>query len=234
MSKIDLRLGDCLEVMKTIPDESVDLIITSPPYNLGKVHHTGNYKFTSYKNYIDDMPEEEYQQWQIAVLNECFRVLKRNGSMFYNHKNRIREGLQISPYSWLFLSKFLIKQELVWFNRSQNFDKVRFYPMTERIYWLVKDKTTKLQNIINHHDLFTSKDWKPEGTKGEFKRAFPLQMPLDIIQCFPLSQVVLDPFMGKGTVGNACKILNKDFIGIDVDETAFEIAKERIEKEEEE
>lgn len=225
---IDLRNGDCLELMKQISDESVDLIITSPPYNLGKTHHTGNNRFKSYSEYNDDMPEELYQIWQIEVLNECYRILKPDGSMFYNHKNRIRQGKQITPYEWLLKTKFIIKQEVVWFNRSQNFDKCRFYPMTERVYWLTKSPKTKMFNAINHHDVFDSKDWKPEGTKSEFKRAFPVKMPKDIISCFPDAKIVLDPFMGSGTTGVACAELGVDFIGIELDKRYFDMSKKRI------
>jgi modification methylase len=228
MSEITLLRGDCLELMKNIPDGSVDLIITSPPYNLGKTHHTGNNKFKSYNEYDDDMPETLYQQWQIKVLNECYRVLKDGGSMWYNHKNRIRNGVQITPYEWLLKTEFLIKQEIVWFNRSQNFDKCRFYPMTERVYWLAKNPKTKMFNAISHHDVFDTKDWKPEGTKGTFKRAYPVKMCTDIISCFPDSKIVLDMFMGSGTTGVACAITNRDFIGIELDESYFDIAKGRI------
>ena len=90
---------DCLEGMRQMEDESVDLVVTSPPYNLGNDHHTGNKKINPYD---DDMDEEQYQQWQVQVLNECARVLKPNGSVMYNHKNRIRDGFQISPYEWLY------------------------------------------------------------------------------------------------------------------------------------
>ena len=127
--QVDLYNGDCLEVMRELPDESVDLIITSPPYNLGKTHHTGNKRFKSYSEYNDNMPEELYQRWQIEVLQECFRILKPSGSMFYNHKNRIKKGVQITPYEWLLKTDFVIKQEIVWQNGSQNFDKIRFYPI---------------------------------------------------------------------------------------------------------
>src|SRR6056297_967674 len=98
--------GDCLEEINKIPDNSVDIIITSPPYNLGNKHHTGNKYHSAYN---DDLPEEEYQKQQIKVLNECFRVLKEDGSMWYNHKNRIKSGVQITPYEWLLKSKFIIK-----------------------------------------------------------------------------------------------------------------------------
>ena len=181
---------DCLDGMKRIPDGSVDLIITSPPYNLGKNHHTGNNKFKSYSEYNDDMPEPLYQKWQIDVLGECYRVLRPSGSMWYNHKNRIRNGAQTTPYKWLLQTDFIIKQEVVWFNGSQNFDKIRFYPMTERVYWLVKSPKTKMFNAINHHDVFNAKDWKPEGTKGEFKRAFPVKWPRTIYRASLKPRVV--------------------------------------------
>ena len=227
---IELRQGDCLELMKELPSESIDLIITSPPYNLGKTHHTGNNRFEGYKTYEDNMPEEEYQKWQIEVLQECFRILKHDGSLFYNHKNRIRGGVQISPYEWIFLTDFTIKQEIVWFNGGQNFDKCRFYPMTERIYWLTKSSKTKMVNTINHHDVFGVKEWKPQGTKNEFKRAFPVELPQDIISCFPNANIVLDPFMGSGSTGVACVNTGRKFIGMELDHGYFEIAKNRIEE----
>lgn len=177
--------------MKNIPDGSIDLIITSPPYNLGNTHHTGNIR---HKVYDDNMPENEYQAWQVQILNECYRVLKYDGSVIYNHKNRIKNGVQITPYEWILKTPFIVKQEIVWFNGSQNFDKIRFYPMTERIYWLAKSPKTKLFNIINHHDLFDTKEWKAVGTKGEHKRAFPEKMVEDFIKCFPDAKIILDPF----------------------------------------
>lgn len=216
---------DCLSALKGIKDASVDLIITSPPYNLGNKHHTGNKHHNPYE---DNMAEADYQDWQVNVLNECYRVLKDDGSLMYNHKNRIKNGIQISPYQWLFKSKFIIKQEIVWFNGSQNFDKIRFYPMTERIYWLAKSSKTKLYNAINHHDFFNKSEWKSEGTNKSHTRAYPVKLCEDLISCFPDSKVVLDPFMGSGTTGVACKLLGKDFIGIELNEEYFNLAKERI------
>lgn len=224
---IELIHGDCLIEMKKIQDSSIDLIITSPPYNLGNNHHTGNKR---HKAYNDNMNEEDYQVWQIKVLDECYRVLKNSGSMLYNHKNRIKDGVQISPYQWLFKTWFQIKQELVWFNGSQNFDKCRFYPMTERIYWLTKHPKTKLINSINHHDLFMKKEWNAVGTKGKHTRAFPEKMVSDLLLCFPNAQKILDPFMGSGTTGVVCKDLNRNFIGIELDKNYFDISKRRIQQ----
>ena len=216
---------DCLKVLPTLEEGSVDLIITSPPYNLGNKHHTGN-KY--HKTYDDNLPEDVYQAQQLQFLNECFKVLKETGSLIYNHKNRIRKGRQLSPYEWIFKSNFVVKQEIVWVNRSQNFDKMRFYPFTERLYWLTKKPETKLFNAINHYDVFDWKEWKPVGTKGNHTRAFPEKMVEDMLKCFPNAKVVLDPYMGSGTTGVAAKNLNREFIGIELDKNYFDIAEKRI------
>ena len=216
--------GDCLEIMKEMPDKSVDLVLTSPPYNLGNNHHTGKKKHNPYN---DNLPEEEYQRWQIEVLDEAYRITKDNGSILYNHKNRIKNGVQITPYEWLLKTKWIVKQELVWFNRSQNFDKIRFYPMTERIYWLAKSKDTKINNVINHHDLF---EWKPVGTKGNHTRAFPVEMAKDLISCFE-GDVILDPMCGSGTTLLGAKYLNRKYIGIELSPEYVKIAEERLRQE---
>lgn len=219
---------DCLEGLKQLDDESVDLIITSPPYNLGKSHHTGSNHFKAYTDYDDNMPEELYQKWQVEILNECYRVLKKDGSLMYNHKNRIRNGEQIEPYRWLYNTPFVIKQEIVWQNGSQNFDKCRIYPMTERVYWLAKDSKTKLFNAINHHDVFTRAEWQPVKTKGAFKRAYPEKMVEDLISCFPDAKVVLDPFSGSGTTCCVARRMGKDYIGFELSQESCKIAEERL------
>mgnify|MGYP001135818206 CR=1 FL=1 len=216
---------DCLEGLKKLNDSSIDLIITSPPYNLGNNHHTGTKK---HKPYEDNMKESDYQKWQIEVLNQCFRVLKKGGSMFYNHKNRIKTGIQISPYEWILKTNFIVKQEIIWVNRSQNFDKIRFYPWTERLYWLAKDPKTKLKNVINHHDVFDWKEWRPVGTRDDHTRAFPEKMVSDLIKCFPQSKIVLDPFAGSGTTPCVAKKMKKQFIGFENDEKYCNLSNKRI------
>ena len=176
--------GDCREILPELPLESVDLGITSPPFNLGDDHHTNSFRHTPYP---DDMPEDEYQSSQIEILHQVYLIIKSDGSFFYQHKNRIKEGLQISPYQWLFKTPWLIKQEIVWENRSHNFDPIRFLPKTERIYWLAKAASTKLTNSLGLEDL-----WRivPEGTEGRHKRAYPQELPEKIMSCFPNANVI--------------------------------------------
>ena len=218
---------DCMEGMKRYGDKHFDLIITSPPYNLGKQHHTGGKRFTPYNSYNDNLIETEYQNLQTEVLKECYRVLKDDGAMFYNHKNRIKDGVQISPYEWILKTPFIVKQEIVWFNRSQNFDKCRFYPMTERIYWLQKGVKSHFQNNINKHDIC---EWQAVGTDKEHKRAFPVKLVKDLLACFPQQGIVLDPFMGSGTTGIACYDMGFDAVGFELDKDYYEASKKRLEE----
>jgi site-specific DNA-methyltransferase (adenine-specific) len=220
----ELYLGDCLEYMKSMPDKSVDAVITSPPFNLGNDHHTYNKRHYPYD---DDMPEEKYQEWQIIILDGLYKILSDVGSLFYQHKNRIRNGIQITPYQWILKSKFLVKQELVWRNGSQNFDKIRFYPQTERIYWLAKSSNIVIDNTINATDIF---NWGAVGIGGEHTRAFPVDFPKQMLACLPAAQIIFDPFMGSGTTGVACMQLGRKFIGCEIDLNYFEIAKKRIEQ----
>jgi len=214
--------GDCLEVMKQMPDGCINLTITSPPYNLGDDHHTGSKR---HEVYCDTMPENEYQKWQIKILNEIYRITKGYGSLFYNHKNRIRNGISIIPYEWLFKTQWLIKQEIVWWNGGQNFDNIRFYPQTERIYWLVKTPITKLDNPLSLLDI-----WKiiPVGTKFKHTRQFPEKIVTNILNCFPTAKIILDPFLGSGTTARVVKDFKCNFIGIEINPDYCKIAEERL------
>ena len=217
---ITIYNADCRDVLPTL--EPVDLVFTSPPYNLGSDHHTGSIRHSAYS---DDLPEHEYQAWQIEVLGLLWEAVKQTGSVMYNHKNRIRKGAQITPYEWLLKTDWIVKQEIVWRNRSQNFDKIRFYPMTERIYWLAKRTDTVLNNVIGHHDIF---EWDAVGTGQAHTRAFPISMGTNLIACFPDAVTILDPFMGSGTTLRAAKDLGRKAIGIESEDRYCEIAANRL------
>jgi len=212
--------------MSRMEDNFIDLTITSPPYNLGKKHHTGSNNFDAYDVYSDDMPETEYQQWQIKVLNEIYRATKAGGSLMYNHKNRIRDGKQISVYEWILNTNWVIKQELVWFNGSQNFDKCRFYPMTERVFWLSKGVDTDFNNNINQHDLIKDNS---VGVGVEHKRSFPIKLAQRFILCFENAEIIYDPFMGSGTTAIASVKEKRKWIGSEISKEYVDLAYRRLE-----
>ena len=218
---------ECMEGMDKLENGSIDLIITSPPYNLGGKFHTGNKRYNkAYDKYSDKIPEEIYQEQQIEFLNKCYDKLQDGGSMFYNHKPRIKEGVCIHPLEWILKSKFILKQEIVWKNGSQNFDKIRFYPMSERIYWLVKSPKTKLYNEVGFTDVWDS--IKNRKRHKEHNATFPIELPQTIIKCFKDAEIVMDPYNGIGTTFIASLLEDKKYIGFEISENYCNITNERI------
>lgn len=217
---------DCLEGMKQIPDDSIDIIITSPPYNIGRMHSNSTQHGTYQGN---DMKEEDYQKWQIDILNEMFRVLKEEGSLFYNHKIRIKKGEGIHPLKWIFKTNFTLKQEITWdMGKSANCDKIRFFPFSERIYWLAKSPKTKLHNINKLSDV-----WRVVPTHKRKETGHIAVMPEQIAEIILQSiegGTVLDPFMGSGTTAIAAINTNRNYIGFELDKNYYDIANKRIEE----
>ena len=134
---------DCLEGLKMLPNNSIDCVVTSTPYNLGgDFHICNNGKRTTYggyKTFADNMAEGEYQHNQIEVLNELYRVTKDDSFVFYVHKERISKNNIISPIEWIRKTDWLISQTVVLdMSATANVDKRRFFPVHEYIYVLCK------------------------------------------------------------------------------------------------
>ena len=231
---------DVLEGMKLLPDKTIDIIITSPPYNKAGLN---GIKVDSPKNNwkstidyggdinIDCKPEDEYQRWQIDFLNECERVLRDDGSLFYNHKNRIHKGFIVSPYEWILNSRLRVRQEITW-NRgsSNNLTPCRYIPSNEIIFWLTKSKRVSFIRPVGMKNKMET--WNI-GFKRNTKHPapFPLEIPDTILDCIPNNKgdkVVLDPFMGSGTV--AISAIKHDFhwLGFELLDEYVHMANNRI------
>lgn len=234
---------DVLEGLKQLDDESVDVIITSPPYNKGFSGVGKNYANKLWNNTIDyggdpsvdNLPEDEYEKWQIEILNECYRVLKPDGSMFYNHKNRIwtGHGEIISPYKWLFQTKFKIRQEIIWDRGStSNVARQRYLPCTELIFWLTK--TNKPRFDRKPDTPFKFDVWRfISEHNNEHPAPFPQKLPDNILHCIKEDGerlLVLDPFMGSGTVAISAIKYGCDYIGFEKFQEYIDMANNRINK----
>jgi modification methylase len=230
---------DVLDGLKQLEDESIDLIITSPPYNKmglnGKQKGVKWFGTIDYGNNIniDNKNEDDYQQWQIEILNECFRVLKKNGSMFYNHKNRIIKGKGTisNPYTWIEKSKFLIRQEIIWDRGStNNVNRRRYLPTTEKIYWLTKTTNPTFDRKPN--TIFKKEVWSfPFEKDTKHPAPFPIDLPNNIISCVKIDDkpiTILDIFMGSGTVALSAIQNNCNYIGFELLQEYIDIANERI------
>jgi len=228
LSEYKFYQGDCMDVMDELIQSgiTVDAIVTSPPYNIGNMR-SDQTKHGTYAN--NNMKEDEYQAWQVEFLNKCYQILSPSGSLFYNHKVRILNGKAIHPLEWLFRSDFILKQEVTWnMKKGANCDKMRFFPWSERVYWMTKDSKTQLYNQKCLTDVW---DCVPTANRKDTGHiaVMPEQIALNCLEALD-DGLVLDPFMGSGTTGVACKKLGRKFIGIELDNNYFSMAKERIEQ----
>ena len=233
---------DVMDGLKLLDDNSIDLIITSPPYN--KAGFNGIAKRTKHCIWnktidyggdinVDNMNEEDYEQWQIDILNECFRVLKNDGSMFYNHKLRVKKNKASFPLEWINKSKFIFRQLITWDRSSSvNLDKCRYIPCTEYIFWLIKQqKNPRFKRMDN--TLFPTKVWKfAPDKKNSHPAPFPIELPDNIIPNVAQNEkiIVLDPFMGSGTVAKSAIKFNCDYIGFEKDKGYCDKSNEELEK----
>ncbi|MBI5574141.1 MAG: site-specific DNA-methyltransferase [Elusimicrobia bacterium] len=225
--------GDALSILKTLPDEIVDMGVTSPPYNKGENKKGWLVKNVKYVGATDKLPEDLYQESQIAVLNELFRVTKDGGSFFYNHKIRWEKGEIFHPIDWLKKTKWTVRQEIIWDRMiAANIRGWRFWQVEERIYWLYKPKGKNLigEELKAKHALLTS-IWRfSPARKNSHPAPFPLSLPIRAIYSVMDEKkgVIIDPYCGSGTTLVAAKILGHNFIGIEISKEYIKHANERI------
>lgn len=187
-----------------------------------------------YQGATDKLPEKIYQENQIAVLDELFRITKPGGSFFYNHKIRWEKGVMLHPMDWLRKTKWVIRQEIIWDRMiAGNIRGWRFWQVEERIYWLYKPKGKNPigEELKPKHALLTS-IWRfpPEG-ENPHPAPFPIALPTRAIYSVMDEKkgVVIDPYRGSGTTLVAAKILGLDFIGIEISQEYIEFAEKRLE-----
>ena len=254
-----LKKGDCIELIKELPDNSIDLVVTSPPYDeLRKYNNTLSWNFDKFK--------------QIAV--ELYRVLKKGGVIIWVVGDQTKNG---SETGTSFKQSLYFKE--IGFNLYDTmiYRKLNYMPLTHRRYeqefeymfCLTKGKPNTFNPIMEkckyagtkagasfyktNDDELTSvgkyivKDKKIKGNIFEYhigsaytrKYKHPAMFPYDLAKDQISSwsnegDVVFDPFMGSGTTGVACTELKRNFIGFEIVDKYFEIAKERISECEEE
>ena len=225
---------DCLVTMSKMEDNSVDLIVTSPPYNKGYWSSNRNmkngfgtkFRRIEYDGYDDCMLPSDYDDWQRKIITECLRVLKPTGSLFYNHQPIQKNHQEIFPK---YIFDFPVKQTIIW-NRKNTpkLDKSYFFPVIEYIFWVQKTKDCRVK--FNRKNSIFNKviwDFNPDRD-NKFPAPFPIELPMNcILSCTDENDIVYDPFMGSGTTALACKQTNRRFIGSEVGDC--EISEKRLE-----
>ncbi len=225
--------GDAVAVMKQMPDASVDLVITSPPYNLK--NSTGNGMkdgrggkwsraalMNGYEEHHDNMPHDDYVAWQRECLKEMLRVTKEDGAVFYNHKWRVQGGLLQDRHD--IVEGFPVRQIIIWRRKGGiNFNPGYFLPTYEVIYLIAKPKFKLAPKASSLGDI-----WE---FGQELKNTHPAPFPVKLIERIVGStngKIILDPFMGSGTTAIAALNLDREYIGIELSKKYCELADERI------
>ena len=249
LSKLPLDqiiLGDCLEVLDSLPEKSVDLIFADPPYNLqlsGELYRPNMTRVNGVKDAWDHFESfKDYDVFTRQWLSACHRVLKDTGTIWvigtYHNIFRIGTTLQDLGY-W-------ILNDVVWVknNPIPNFRGVRFTNAHETLIWAQKKQ--KGRYTFNHHvmkalndDLQMRSDWEipvcngGERIKSNGVKAHSTQKPEQLLYRVISSSskpgdVILDPFFGTGTTGAVAKKLHRHWVGVESSPKYLKIAQKRI------
>ena len=247
---------DCVEGMKKyVPDKSVDVIITSPPYNIG----------VKYNSHKDNLPLDKYLDWMEEVAKECFRVLKDDGSFFFNIGDKPSDELKTLKVAQRLNKLFRLQNTIHWIKSiavpEENVNIGHYKPVNSRkflnnchefIFHFTKNNDVGLDKLsigVPYQDKSNIRRWKnvkedkrdrgniwfiPYKTVKETKMhpaMFPIKLPVMCIKLHGLKKdklIVLDPFLGSGSTAIASKILGCDYVGFEIDKEYCEIAKKLL------
>jgi len=245
------------EDMSEVETGSVDLIVTSPPYNIdiqyGNKWKSGKPTVSKGEKYKDNLSESDYLNLLNLIFDECERVLKDNGSFYLNMKSRMVNDSLIPPF-WVLdiLDRFYLKNIIIW-----NFDwggstNKRFSSRYEFVMFFTKNKKKWKFNLDDVK--IPSLNYRPDRYKSQYKNptdvwkipmvsgnssertSHPAQFPEKLIERIikassDCGDLVLDPFIGSGTTAVVAKKLNRDYIGYDTNQDYIREAQNRLDNE---
>lgn len=235
MPNIILKQGDCLELMKEIRDESIDLVVTDPPYNISNYGNSLTKKgneivkadFGDWDKWEDI---EEYFLWTLKWVKEIDRIIKKQGSFYSFFDNHYADHL-----TYLIEKQTNFKQKtpivLIKNNPIPHIRKTNFRSAFERATLFIKDenKKPKTFNFLSQKEMINAIRYNI----GQKETIHPTEKPLEIIERFIKissneNDLVLDPFLGSGTTGVASVKYKRNFIGFEISPDYFNIADKRI------
>lgn len=217
-----LMQGDCLERMKEIPNESIDLVLTDPPYRMTKRGKScrPNWMPDNMGDNVFDGEIPDFKQW----LDLCYEKMSRQSHIYvFTNTVSLQEILNSATDAGFKLHNILTMI------KDTGMPNRWYYKQTELVLFLRKGVAKPIND-------YSSKDWfNTEMPKKKNGKLHITQKPIEIVQKFVTNsskenEVVLDLFMGSGTTGVACMNTNRKFIGIELDQGYFDIAKNRIEE----
>jgi site-specific DNA-methyltransferase (adenine-specific) len=220
--------GDAMELMKDIPDESIDLIVTDPPFAIDFKAQRLNYNRTQdrvLEGYIE-IPPEQYYDFTVEWMEQAHRVLKETGSMYvFSGWTNLRDILNA-----LEALGFITINHLIWKYQFGVFTKKKYVTSHYHILFATKVPKGYKFNKIDHYpeDVW---EIKREYWKG--KKRTPTKLPLELAKKLVRyssdeEDLVFDPFIGSGTVAVAAKELGRRYLGFEIVPEYYDLALERL------
>ncbi|WMX15273.1 site-specific DNA-methyltransferase [Aureispira sp. CCB-E] len=214
---IDLKLNDCLDGLKQINHQSIDAIITDPPYFCGMTHN-GTKGTYSDLNMVKPFFKEVFKQWK--------RVLKANGEIY------VFCDWRTYPLFYELLQEVLtIRNRITW-------DKISgagcYYSYSHEDIIFCTNPSPQYKRYKKGQNVWRMPAFSSGAKKTNGEKVHPTQKPIELIEKLVLSatenegDTVLDCFAGSGTTAVACKRLNRNFVGFEIQEKYYNIALERI------
>jgi site-specific DNA-methyltransferase (adenine-specific)/modification methylase len=235
---ITLINGDCIKELKKMGDDSVDLVFTSPPYNMNLRIRNGKYcsrqivkeLTTKYANYPDNLPMDDYYKFNKNVIDELLRV---SNLVFYN----VQFLTGNKPALFKLIGEYAeqIKEIIIWDKKvaqpaigegvmNSQFEVILVFSKESAISRKFDEAQFKRGTLTNLWQIGRGK--KVDKSHGA---VFPEELVEKVITNFTKKkQIILDPFMGTGTTGVVAKRLGRGFTGIEIDKDYFKFAKKRI------
>nr|MDO8112966.1 site-specific DNA-methyltransferase [Candidatus Sigynarchaeota archaeon] len=253
---VKLIRGNCLDGLKRMSDASIDLVVTSPPYNIN-LKSRNNYT----TNYFDNIPESTYRENIKAVLAELSRITKDRGSVWINMKSRWMNSSQetvsatqgsLEPPTWILeytRGSLHLKNLVIWnYDINSDTQNNKFHPRYEFLFFFVKDPKEYNFNIDriripnktgdkrnNPLGANPSDVWYIPLVKGNSKERslHPAQFPETMVEriiasCSNEGDVVLDPFFGSGTTLKVAIANKRNAIGFEIEPNYVQNARERL------
>lgn len=241
-----ILLGDCIEHLRQLPSESIDLVFADPPYNLqlrNDLHRPNQTKVDAVNDAWDKFASfADYDDFSEKWLQEVRRVLKKNGTLWVigSYHNIFRIGALLQDLNYWILN------DVVWIktNPMPNFKGTRFNNAHETLIWAAKSDKSKFTFHYKslkaaNEDRQMRSDWYlpicsgKERIKTNGEKAHSTQKPEALLRRIIISSsnpgdVILDPFMGSGTTAAVAKMLGRNYIGIEQDKKYIAVAEQRL------
>jgi len=248
---IELHEGDCIEVIEELHKKGVKVngVITSPPYNTARNGSNFSNHEARYISHNDNMPQQEYIDWQVDLFNKMESILEKDGCILYN----ISYGAENTDTLWLLIADIIrntnlvTADHLIWKKKTalpNNSNHNRVTRITENVFVFCRKselgtfKMNKKVSSVSHtgqkfyENIYNFVE-AGNNDLGEHTKKHKATYSMDLVEqliklYYEEESVILDPYMGTGTTGLACKKLNRSFIGIELENEYFKISEDRL------